>query len=428
MLMQADAAALRARTTDFAPFARIGAVALGAFAATFGIWALFVPIQGAVIASGLIVNDGKIQVIRHETGGVIDAIKVREGDTVAKDQIIAVLSPANARASRDQLEARLLGLDAKLARLAAESSGTPFAFHGTGNPALVAELTADQQREYDSRATRRASDTAVLSAQLAAQESQRDGAEASIAAYETQLASLGEDIALRRQAAANGYGRAAQLRELEREQARLTAALASSRSSLAALAEQIAEASARLAKSDADSQEEIAQETADAGRERAEIIQQQQAAQNALDRVEIRASSAGTVSKLYVNTTGSAIEPFAPLAEIVPDDAPLIVEAMVDPLDIDEVRALQTAEIVFSGLDRNQVVPVEGTVEFISPSSRVDERTGMQFYTVRLNVPRDGLPHILPGMPAQTYFHTEDHTFAQYLLAPILDSFRKAFR
>ena len=148
MLMQADAAALRARTTDFAPFARIGAVALGAFAATFGIWALFVPIQGAVIASGLIVNDGKIQVIRHETGGVIDAIKVREGDTVAKDQIIAVLSPANARASRDQLEARLLGLDAKLARLAAESSGTPFAFHGTGNLFTIPPHAPNDAREH----------------------------------------------------------------------------------------------------------------------------------------------------------------------------------------------------------------------------------------------------------------------------------------
>jgi HlyD family type I secretion membrane fusion protein len=428
MLMRADAAALRARTTDFAPFARIGAIALGALTATFGIWALFVPIQGAVIASGLIVNDGKIQVIRHETGGVVDAIKVREGDTVAKDQVIALLSPANARAARDQLEARLLGLDAKLARLAAEASGTPFVFSASGNPALVAQLTADQQREYDSRAARHASDNAVLAAQLATQQSQKDGAEASIAAYETQIASIGEDIALRRQAASNGYGRAAQLRELEREQARLEAALASSRSSLAALAEQIAEAAARLDKSNADFAEQVAQDTADARKERSEVVEQQQAAQNALDRVEIRAASAGTISKLYVNTPGSAIEPYAPLAEIVPDDAPLIVEAMVDPLDIDEVRSLQTAEIVFSGFDRNQVDSVDGIVEFISPSSRIDERTGMQFYTVRLNVPREGLPHVLPGMPAQTYFHTGDHTFAQYLLAPILDSFRKAFR
>lgn len=427
MLMRADATALRHRTTDMAPAIRLGGIALGAFMAVFGIWSLFVPIQGAVIATGLIVNDGKIQVIRHETGGVLQAINVREGDHVAKDQVIAVLAPANAEAQRDQLASRLLALDVRIARLRAERDGTPFNFDAPASPPLD-QLVRDQEQELDSRAARRATDNAVLDAQLAALESQSGGVAASVDAYRAQLASIEDDLKLRREAAAKGYGRAAQLRELEREEARLQGALATSQSSLAALADQIAEARSRLEKSDADFAEEVAKELALAGAERGEVLEQQRGAQATLDRVEIRAASDGTISKLYLNTPGSAIEPYAPLAEIVPENAPLIVEAMVDPLDIDEVRTLQTAEIVFSGFDRSEVDPVIATVEFVSPSSRMDERSGAQFYVVRLLVDRTGLPPIRPGMPAQTYFNTAPHTFAQYLAAPILDSLRKTFR
>ncbi|MEQ1770385.1 MAG: HlyD family type I secretion periplasmic adaptor subunit [Devosia sp.] len=427
MLMRAEAAALRHRTTDFAPLARLGAVALGGFAATVGIWALFVPIEGAVIAPGIIVNDGRIQVLRHEGGGVLQDIKVREGDAVKAGQVIAVLAPQTIEAQRDQLAARLAGLDVRLARLVAERDGTVFSYDAAGNT-LVQQIVADQQQEFDTRAARRLTDDGVLNAQLAALESQKSGLAAGNEAYEMQIASVAEDLRLRRDATVKGYGRAAQMRELEREQARLQAALAGSQSSLAALDEQIAEAQSRLAKAQADSSEEIAKALADARAERSEVVEQQRAAQTALDRVEVRAPGNGVVAKLYVNTPGSAIEPYSPLAEIVPEDVPLIVEAMVDPMDVDEVKLGQQAEVVFSGFDRNLVDPVMGDVEFISPSSRVEERTGQQFYTVRLKVEREGLPPIMPGMPAQTYFETGRHTFVQYLFAPIADSFTKAFR
>ena len=35
---------------------------------------------------------------------------------------------------------------------------------------------------------------------------------------------------------------------------------------------------------------------------------------------------------------------------------------------------------------------------------------------------------LTPGMPVETIIHTGDHTFWTYLVQPLTDSFRRAFR
>lgn len=431
--MFADPRLAETVVTDFSPFARVGAIALGGFFALFGAWALLVPISGAVISSGMVVNDGRVQVIRHETGGVVEAINVREGDIVTAGTVLAVLSPIDAQAALGQLDTRLLALDLRIARLTAERAGTAFdpASFAATNPVLLDQLLADQEAELSTRTARLGSELAVLSAQSEALARQRDGVSGEVAALTTQLASLAEDLSLRRAAAANGYGRAAQLRELEREHARLDGSLVSANASLAAIDMQRVELDNRVAALEQEFQERVAADLATARAERLELGEAHGAAASAVDRVEIRAPVDGIVSRLAVNTIGSAIEPYGAVAEIVPQGEPLVIEARVEPTDIDELVIGQTAEVVFAAFPRSEVDPVVASVEFISPASHADERTGAQFYTVRLSVPREelvGLPPLLPGMPAETYFRTADHTLAQYLVAPLLDSFPKAFR
>ena len=434
--LAADFGALRHRVTDFSGTARLGGIVIGGFMALFGIWAVIVPISGAVIAPGIVVTDGRTQMLRHDRGGVIAAINVAEGDRVTAGDVIALLSPEAEKAALGQLTARLAVLDITLARLSAERDGTGFpadlATRFAGYDAvLLSSVAADQQAEFAQRATRRSADQSVIAAQRQALVEDRIGLTGERDALLSQLASIGEDLALRRAAQADGYGRAAQLRELERENARLNGSLARLNGQLAAIDEQLAEMDARLASLDATFAQEIALDLAKLGAERLELSDQLAAATVAVNRVEVRADQAGIIDKLHVNTVGSAVEPYAVIAEIVPDNQPVLIEAKVAPIEIDDIAVGQMADIVFSGLSRKDEAPLSAEVVFVSPDSHLDERTGARYFTVRLDLDPATLadmPPTGPGMAVETYFRKPNHTLLQYLLAPLTDSFGKAFR
>jgi HlyD family type I secretion membrane fusion protein len=433
----ADLDVTRRRVSDFSSATRLASHVLAGFGAVFLIWAVIVPISGAVVAPGVVVSDGKSHVLRHASGAVVSAIHVREGDHVAAGTLIAELSPEVEKAALSQLTARLAGLDVSLARLAAERDGNAFPTAAADPtltqyaPKLVAEFMADQVETFASRADRVAAERRVLTAQREAMLQERIGLEGETDALKLQLASIAEDLELRRAAQAKGYGRAAQLREIEREHARIQGSVERADGQLKAIDEQVRETDSRLAAQAAGLAQDISAEMAKARAERLELVDQLAAAVVAAGRVEIRAPAAGIVDKLRVNTIGSAIEPFSPIAEVVPDDAPILVEARVAPIEIDDIAIDQDAEIMFGGLARKNFDPLPAKVTFISPDSHLDERTGARYFTVRLDVDREALgemPKTGPGMVADAYFKKRDYTLLQYLLAPFTDSFSRAFR
>jgi HlyD family type I secretion membrane fusion protein len=432
-----DYAALRHRVTDFSSTARLGSIIIGGFMAVFGIWALVAPISGAVIAPGVVVTDGKTQMLRYDRGGVLAAINVVEGQRVAAGDVIALMSPEAEIAMLGQVTARLAVLDVTLARLTAERDGEAFAGSDMVSSfpqydaALLSRIADDQQVEFTQRATRHQADRAVIAAQREALEADRVGLLGERDALEIQAASIGEDLALRRAANAQGYGQAAQLRQLEREAARLDGALSRINGQLNAVAEQMRENAARLDSLTATFAQDVATELAKLGAERLQLLDQLAAANAAADRVEVRADQPGIIDKLHVNTIGSAIEPYMVIAEIVPDGQPVLIEAKVSPMEIEDIAVGQEADIMFTGLSRKDDAPVPAKVTFISPDSHADERTGARFFTIRLDIDPSTmaeLPPTSPGMTVETYFRKANHTLVQYLLAPITDSFGKSFR
>lgn len=432
-----DFGALRHRVTDFSSATRFGGLVIGGFIVLFGIWAVLAPISGASIAPGVIVTDGRTQMLRHDRGGVIAAINVVEGQRVEAGDVIALMSPETEQAALGQLTARLAVLDITLARLTAERDGVDFSSAAIAarfpdyDPLLLSRIAADQQVEFTQRASRHVADRSVIAAQRLALVADRLGLVGERDALRSQSTSLGEDLALRRAAQADGYGRAAQLRELEREDSRITGNLARLNGQLNAIDEQLSEMDARLASLGATLAQEVATDLAKLGAERLELADQMGAATVAVERVEVRADAAGIVDKLHVNTVGSAVEPYAVIAEIVPDNHAVLIEAKVAPTEIDDITLGQEADIMFSSLSRKNAAPLQAEVVFISPDSHVDERTGARYFTVRLDVDQAALvdlPPTGPGMTVETYFRKSNHTLLQYLFAPLTDSFGKAFR
>jgi HlyD family type I secretion membrane fusion protein len=167
--------------------------------------------------------------------------------------------------------------------------------------------------------------------------------------------------------------------------------------------------------------------------ELADFEEQMLAAQAVLDRTVIRAPVDGIVVSSVYNSRGSVIGPGERVMEILPTTQDLIVDARLQPQDIDAIQIGQPARLRLSALNARLTPEVEGEVLQISADRLIDEVTGVPYYRAKIRI-TDELPpevsreQLYPGMPVETFIATGERTLVEYLVRPVLDAFSLAFR
>ena len=104
--------------------ASLGAAIVGAFFVFGGGWAATAPLSGAAIAPGVISPEGSRRRVQHLEGGIVDQIRVRDGDRVQAGDVLMTLATVGAQSELGQLMSRLRTLAATEARLHAERQGS----------------------------------------------------------------------------------------------------------------------------------------------------------------------------------------------------------------------------------------------------------------------------------------------------------------
>ena len=142
---------------------------------------------------------------------------------------------------------------------------------------------------------------------------------------------------------------------------------------------------------------------------------------------------AGIVYGSTVFAQNAVVQPAEPLMYVIPQDQPLIVNARVEAIHIDQVHVGQTATLRFSAFNQRLTPEVTGIVLDVSADVFHDEVTGMTYYRVDLAPLAEELPKLedqvlLPGMPVEAYLRTDDRTPLSYLTKPLTDYFGRAFR
>lgn len=124
-----------------------------------------------------------------------------------------------------------------------------------------------------------------------------------------------------------------------------------------------------------------------------------------------------------------------PIAEILPADAPLIIEVLVPRANIDSVSVGQMATVRLTGMNQRTTPVLNGMVEYVSADAISDGSNGTrrEVYLSRVTVSSEQLQRVqnfspTPGMPAEIMIQTAERTFAQYLAKPVMDSMTRAFR
>ena len=104
-----------------------------------------------------------------------------------------------------------------------------------------------------------------------------------------------------------------------------------------------------------------------------------------------------------------------------------MIDARVLPMDSNVVHVGLKAQVQLSAFSLRSTPRVHGLVRSVSADCLVDEATSQPYYLARVEVDRDELIDIgpgielVPGMPADVLIVTGERTMANYLLQPFMD-------
>lgn len=387
-------------------------------------------LSGAVIAPGRLVVDTNVKKVQHPSGGVIGAIRVREGDWVKAGQLLVRLDATVTEANLAIVTKSLAEFEARQARLEAERNGAEaISFPESLQPDLRAGETSLFKLRYEARAGKKAQlaeRIAQLGEEIAGLGQQKtakaremmliaDELDGIRKLWKQKLVSIGRVTLLERDAA-----------RLEGEHGRLIAAIAQTKG-------RISETELQVLQIDQDFRSEVAAELRDMEAKIAEYRERKIAAEDQLKRIDIKAPQDGVVHQLAVHTVGGVVQGGEALMLIVPVSDALTVEARIAPQDIDQIATGQNAILRLSAFNQATTPELSGRLDTVAADLTTDEKTGISFYTARVSLPRSEIARLkglalAPGMPAEVFFPTHERTILSYLVKPLGDQMERAFR
>ncbi|SUO93404.1 HlyD family type I secretion periplasmic adaptor subunit [Suttonella ornithocola] len=365
-----------------------GVILLFTLSLSFLIWAYNSTLEEVTVGQGSIIPSSRQQVIQSLDGGILKTLNVKEGEEVKKGQVLATIDDTRSSAILGESRAKMINLEAMLARYKAEAYGTPLEFPEGVTPEL-------RKRE--------------------------------VTAYNAKKKALDESLSGLRQS-----------KRILDEQIRRTSAMVkrgvSSEIELLRMQQQSSELALKIAETENHYKTEANDNLV---RTAAELAQaKENVARNAdpVARSIIRAPVNGIVNNIKINTVGGVINAGEPIMEIVPIGDKLLVQAYIRPQDVAFIRPGQEAVVKISAYDYSIYGGLEGKVILISPDTLSDERRHSQlnldanqsYYRVLVETHGNQLTDkngkelpIIPGMVATVDIKTGTKSVFTYLVKPI---------
>jgi HlyD family secretion protein len=351
-------------------------------------------------------------------------VLVRLDETVTRANLGIVLNSLNQAMAR---EARL-----EAERDAAEAIVFPPELMSRSSDPDVASIMAGEKRLFELRASARAGQIAQLHERETQLENEIEGLDGRLRAKTREIELLKQELSGVRELWEKNLITIQRVVALERDLTRLEGEHGEFIASIAQAEGKKTEIGLQIIQIDQDLRSEVAAELREIQGQIAEFLERKTAAEDQLQRIDIRAPQDGRVHQLTVHTVGGVIGPGETIMQIVPTDL-LTIEVKIMPQDIDSVSPEQDAVLRMSAFNSRTTPELNGKVARISPDLVLDERTGATYYTARISIlPGEterlsGL-ELSPGMPVEAFIQTGERTVISYLVRPLVDQVMHTFR
>ena len=378
-------------------------------------WASVMQIETRSQAMGQVIASERTQVIQASVDGVMAKLLVREGETVQRNQLLAVLEQTQAQAAVNESSGKVAALQAAIVRYEAELQD------------IQSSATPDTARAGVARQRLRSTGQLEFPKQLQAFP---DFIRNQTELYERRRRSLLEELAV-----------LSRLRDNVQEELRMSEPLLKtgdiSRVEILRLQKQVAELEGQIInrrnKYFQDAQAELT-------RVQEELRSQQQSLTDRsvnFNRTEIRTPAAGVVRNIRITTRGARVRPGDIMLDLLPTDGELVLEAKLKPGDIGHVAVGQPATVKLDAWDYSIYGMLDGDVIYISPDAlNEDTRAGEQiYYRIRIRIRPDSrlrdrtgkTIEVQSGMTGQIDIRTGGQTVLTYLTKPVTKTLHQSF-
>ncbi|MFD0390269.1 HlyD family type I secretion periplasmic adaptor subunit [Tistrella bauzanensis] len=355
-------------------------------------------------------------------GGIVSEILVKAGDHVEPGDLLIRLDATQFGAEYDQRRTDFLAGRARLARLAAEARFEAPVFAAD----LLPEVVEVERSIHGARAAELTSTLAMLDAQTRQRREALNEARAALDNAGRRQALAAEELGVLEPLVARGLAPRLDRIRAQQRLAEAEGAIEGGRLAVARAEAAIDEVEQQRKTAQERFRTRAIEELATAKLDHDRMVDQLPALVDKVRRTEVRSPVKGIINRVLVTTEGGVATPGQPLAEIVPVEDALLIEAEVKPADIAFLHPGQMARVKLTAYDYSVYGMLDATVETIGADA-ISKEDGSSSYAVRvrttdgtLTAP-DGRPlDILPGMVAQVDILTGRRTVLDYLLKPVV--------
>ena len=395
------------------------------------LWAGFAEVDEITRGEGKVIPSQQMQVIQSVDGGVVEKVYVKEGEHVKKGDLLIRIDPTRFVSNLNEVNAKIFALQTKVRRLTAQVNGSGYT-SGTipegVSPNEAAQILAQEGQFYSESMRELSQRTMTNQGAVSTRQGESQKAQAALAQAERAYQMAVRELNTTRPLLKTGAVSDMDILRLERDVSNADGERKQAAANLRATQSSIGEAQSRTSEAAVSLKNQWRNELAEA---QAQLVSLKQSISGVADRVkttDIHSPANGIVQKIFFNTIGGVVKPSDQVAEIVPLDGQLIVEAKVSPKDIAFVRPDLPAVVKFTAYDFSIYGGMDATVKHISPDTFTDEK-GNTYYIVRAVTTKPtfgkNLP-VIPGMMVQLDIMTGKKTILSYLLKPILKAKQNA--
>jgi len=417
----------------------MGAGVVAVFVVGLGLWASLDKLASGITAVAEVRTDSMRKTLRAKETGVVKQILVKEGQLVRPGQPLLLFNDVEQRAAVDVLQNQYDTLIAQNARFTAEAMNRaalelPAELMARMADPAVATLVRDQQFLFTARQQLFQSQSAVLAQRVEQQQTQVQGLQAQLESILEQQRLTEEELAGYRKLNEQGFAPKTLILRYERSLAELGGRRGQLTSDIARTRQQMGETRIQLSTLQNERSSQSAEGLRDSQTKLADVIPRLTTARQNLAATVVRSPVEGYVFTLTQFTVGGVVGSGEVMMDVVPKATPLTVTAMIKPEDVDEVRTGMPAKVKLTGLNQRFSDSLDATVSVVSADRINNEKTGVAYYRVDLQIPpaelkklKRGL-QLTPGMPAQALIKTGDRSIMSFLISPITDTLEDAFR
>ena len=391
------------------------------------VWAHFAIIDEVTKGEGKAIPSSRIQKIQNLEGGIVAQIYVHEGQIVEAGAPLVRLDDTRFASNVGETEAERVAMELRVERLSAEVDNRPLNITEAARKAVPNQVS-NEESLYLSRRQQLADEIGGLQQQLLQRQQELREFSSKQDQYRNSLNLLRQEIGMSEPLVQQGAISPVEVLRLKRSEVETrgmldgtTLAIPRAQAAINEVQRKIDETRGKF-RSDALGQLNEA---------RTNLSKAQATSKGLEDRVSrtmVTSPVRGIVKQMMVNTVGGVIQPGSDMAEVVPLDDTLLVEAKIRPQDIAFLHPGQEAMIKFTAYDYTIYGGLKGKLEQIGADTVMDEEKKNTFYIIKLRTDRSHLGTdekpllIIPGMVASVDIITGKKSILSYLLKPIIKS------